>query len=245
MTRVAIALFMLTLTLGISWTRAADAPAAAPGAAPAIDLSDPLKTYGTLLAGRLADHLPTIMACMSVDAAKKPLIETLLAHEVAKHQLETAALAKFGPEASKVILDTLRPIQDELLAQKARLAESRPDVDKDGTTAVLYLREERHPPEFVKPFDEGIHFIKTADGWKIDAVRFLHQEDQDDPDRAQAQRTSMPLYAAVSDFMHTLAAGINKGSYQSAAQVRAALDDKWNALSVGAQGEVAPAKSKD
>ena len=219
------------------------APAApvAPAGQAAIDLSSPVKTYETFLKAKLADDLPTMVACITMPDAKKKMMETLVKYDMARHKLETAALAKFGPDASKAILDTTRPIRDELQAQQKRLIESRPDIERDGTTAVLFLRAERDPPPGVEPFSDGIHFVKVGEQWKIDAVRFFHQEDPGDPDLAKQQAWGVALFGAIGEYMTTLTADITKGTYQNASQVREALNNKWDKLGEGNPSGAPPA----
>ncbi len=122
-----------------------------------------------------------------------------------------------------------------------RLIESKPDIDRDGGTAVLYLHAERDLPPGIEPFSEAIHFVRVGDQWKIDAVKLLHQEDPDDPEQAQQQHAAASLYGSISHFMDTLTEGIKKGTYANAAAVRAALDKQWDTLATNAQNDTAPA----
>jgi hypothetical protein len=225
MPRPSIVYFVTISALFVATARAAN-----PAPVVTIDLTDPCKTYRSFLDARLANDLPKMLQCVTYDAAKKAQVDTLLAHEVAKQQLEAAALLKFGPDASKVILDTTRPIRDELQAQQKRVVISRAEIDKDGNAATLFLRPERDVPDGVTPFDEGLNFIKVGEQWKLDGTKFMHQDDGGDPDRAQALKLGVTIYGTMTQFMNALTADINKGKYDSAAQVRAALDAKWNAL---------------
>lgn len=194
-----------------------------------VDLKDPqaaLKTY--LLAQQAMDY-KTIKDMTAVsDAAKKPLVDIYINYNLWTLYLERQASVKFGPGEGLKVFSHVRSLDDQLVLDLKRVREPSVDYGVNRETATVYLRVERNRPEELKidrfSYLDAYHFIKQADGWKLD---YLKTYECNDAEKESQYQFEAGVFPKMIKAMKALAEEIKSGKFRDAEMVHSAMDTKW------------------
>ena len=206
----AIAIFIVASTI-CAQTIPATAPATAAKTTPveAPDLSTPNGAVLAFLRASAAGDSKTMLSFLTVDAPRKPLLESLAITSASSARLLSAMEARFGvTEVSKIKLRDAVPNDAELHA----VAAAKPALINDDATLTVHL---------AAGSEKTYELTRIKGAWLIDAGKTMHL-----PADADTIKSLQVTLAATIDALNETRVEVESGKWGSAVSAQRSLQEK-------------------
>ncbi|HUO09135.1 MAG TPA: hypothetical protein VM008_12585 [Phycisphaerae bacterium] len=200
--------------------------------APAIDLSTPQAALEAVLhAEQKIDAAGLGKLLVVTPSYRQGYVDRVVNYQMWMHYLERESIKAFGREAGLTVEGHVRSLDEQIALDEGRVKNANVEYNADKTEAALYLPIEGDRPAGLQTdrfnFVDVYRFKKMDDGWKLD---FLRTYDSGDPRQNQQYSFEEQVFPQMAAAVKELAARLKKGEFRSAAEVKRALDAKWDAL---------------
>ncbi len=223
--------FIVALVAVATVSTAADPPAKLPPDKPGAEYADPKTTYRTYLEAVRKNDIKSAKQCWVIDDDNKSgALDTIVGMWISTRQINQVAEKKFGAEGLDAVLKRWR--RDDVSDPAIDLTRKRlndAEVKITGDTAELKIKWKKTDGGSNPAFEFGgtTHFRKVGRNWKIDANLMTDLKHGAD---FFAKGTWGPMFRDQVVIMNEAIVGMEKGKLKSAKELKAFLEDKFEAL---------------